>query len=208
MARGESELVRAATLGDADALTDLLERHGPEVARTMSIASKWQTVVGADDVMQVTYLEAFLRITDFVPAGPEGFRVWLQRIAENNLKDAIKELGRAKRPQPENRVMAGKGGVSDQSYVDLLQMLSGNGGTPSGAAAMKEAISHVELALGKLPEDYRQAITLYELQGLSVRETAEQMGRSEGAIKMLLARARERLRETLGSASRFFSAGA
>ena len=59
-----------------------------------------------------------------------------------------------------------------------------------------------------MPEDYERVLRLHELRGHSIRETADQIGRSEGAVKMLLARARDRLRESLGSASRFFSSGA
>ena len=42
--------------------------------------------------MQVTYLEAFLRVTDFVPTGPNSFRLWLTRIAENNLRHYSRAL--------------------------------------------------------------------------------------------------------------------
>ena len=54
-------------------------------------------------------------------------------------------------------------------------------------------------------DDYEQALRLFELEGLSGEEVAERMGRSHGAVRMMLARARERLAEVLGSDSRFFS---
>jgi RNA polymerase sigma-70 factor (ECF subfamily) len=91
--------------------------------------------------------------------------------------------------------------------VDLILLLSGGGATPSGAAATREAVGLVQAAVDRLPEDYRRVVRLYELQGLSIHDVAADMGRSEGAVKMLLARARDRLRESLGSSSRYFSAG-
>ena len=141
---------------------------------------------------------------DRVPAGPGAFANWLRRIAENNLRDAVRELERAKRPQPERRVTV----PNDRSYVDLLQLLTGSTASPSGAAAAREAAEYLESALGQLPGDYERVIRLYELEGRSISEVAEAMGRSSGTVKMLLARARDRLRETLGSESRFFSGSA
>ena len=55
------QLVRSAVAGDADALTKLLQKFGPEVERSLQINPVWQTVLEPADVMQVTYLEAFLR---------------------------------------------------------------------------------------------------------------------------------------------------
>jgi RNA polymerase sigma-70 factor (subfamily 1) len=204
IASDEHDLTTRAIAGDTAALSLLLERHGLPIAASLDIARKWRSMVSPEDVMQVTYLEAFLRINDFVPAGPGAFGAWLRRIAENNLRDAIKELRRAKRPQPDQRVGMP---IDDRSYVDLVQLLAdGTGGaTPSGEAAASEAASFVEVALARLPDDYARAIRLYELQGLAIRDVATNMGRSEGSIKMLLARARDRLREELGSRSRFFS---
>jgi RNA polymerase sigma factor (sigma-70 family) len=60
----------------------------------------------------------------------------------------------------------------------------------------------VDEALRKLPADYEQVLRLYELDGLSAPEVGQRMGRSHGAVRMLLARARECLGHTLGSASR------
>lgn len=202
----EEQLVRQAIAGDIEALTRLLETHGAPISQGLQISPKWRSMVAQDDVMQVTYLEAFMRICDFVPAGPGTFAAWLRRIADNNLKDAIKELQRAKRPQPERRVeMAFDHAGADQSYVELVQVLSSGGGTPSGAVAAKEAVQFVEDAMSRLPADYQTVIRLYELQGRSIAGVAETIGRSEGSVKMLLARARDHLREALGSRSRFLS---
>ena len=199
---GEDELIERSIRGEAEPLSALLERYGPPIAAGLDISPKWRSMVSPEDVMQVTYLEVFLRVCDFVPQGPGSFGAWLRRIADNNLRDAIKELGRAKRPPVDKRVQ----GALDRSYTDLVQGLAGNGASPSGAAAAREAIDFVEEALGRLPADYETVVRLYELEGRSIREVGQAMGRSDGAVKMLLSRARDHLRDALGSRSRFFSA--
>jgi len=55
-----------------------------------------------------------------------------------------------------------------------------------------------------LPPDYEKVVRLYDLQCKSAVEVAAELGRSEGAVYMLRARAHERLKQELGSSSQFF----
>lgn len=203
----DAELVKKAVAGDAQALTDLLKLHGPAVRGRLTgkIGTPWRSVVDEDDVMQVTYMEAFLRINRFaVGADAHGsFLAWLSRIAENNLKDAIRELDRAKRPDPRQRVRAAPG---PDSYSGLVNLLGVTHTTPSRIAAQDEHQKIIEEALDRLPKDYGDVIRLYDLEGREVEEVVQRMGRkSQGAVFMLRARAHDRLREVLGGPSQFFS---
>ncbi len=197
-------LFEKAVRGDDDALRALLQRHGPQVRTVVSgkIGRQWQTVLDADDVMQVTYLEAFLQIDQLMARDPASFTRWLTRIAENNLRDAIKVLERPKRPPPCKRVQAS--GDAD-SYVELLDLLASDSATPSRTAAKQEVVRIVDSALGELPGDYGTVIRLYDLEGGSAAQVAASMNRSVGAVHMLRSRAHVRLRQMLGSPSKFFS---
>lgn len=201
---GGNELIRKAISGDIDAMTQLLDHHGPEVERSLSIAREWRSVLESADVMQVTYLEAFMRIGNYDPNRTEPFRSWLQRIAENNLRDAVRGLQRQKRPQPAQRVGVASGGEADTAS-SLLDMLGVTSTTPSRHADRKERSSRLEAALGILPDDYGEAVRLYDLKALPIDQVASKMGRSAGAVHMLRARAHERLRDILGSQSGWFS---
>jgi RNA polymerase sigma-70 factor (ECF subfamily) len=159
-------------------------------------------VLDPEDVMQVTYLEAFLRMDEFKNRGPGSFPAWLREIAQNNLRDAIKGLNGEKRPPPHKRVDPPRG---EDSVVALYELLGVTSTTPSRAAARGEAKSRLEKAIEELPEDYATAVRLHNLEGRTGPEVAEAMGRSRGAVFMLLARAHDRLRERLGTASQFFS---
>lgn len=200
----EEQLVCRAVAGDEDALTDLLRQIGPVVRDRIKhrIGAQWRSAVDEDDVMQVTYLEAFLLINQFQPRGPGSFVAWLSHVAENNLRDAVRGLQAQKRPDPRRRVQPR--GNSD-SFVALVEMLGSTDSTPSRHAARDEAGQFLETALGTLPPDYERVVRLYDLEGQSATEVAEQLGRSTGAIYMLRARAHERLKESLGSESQFFT---
>lgn len=202
MAPSEEALIRQAVSGDESALTTLLERAGMQLHAELEarVAAPYRGVVDAADIVQITCLEAFLRIRSFVPAGPGSFLNWLRRISQNNLRDAIKELERDKRPSPRRNVSAASG---DESYVLLIEQVAGTATTVSRAAGRNELKQIVDEALRKLPADYERVLRLYELEGRSAPEVASEMGRSHGAVRMLLARARECLAENLGSAARY-----
>lgn len=204
MSASEAELVERAVQGDSEALTELLEAEGPIVRQRMEpkIGAAWRSVLDVDDVMQVSYMEAFLQIHKFRPSGPGAFRAWLSQIAENNLRDAIKSFERAKRPDPRKRV---HGPPGEQSFVALVEVLGVTNSTPSQHAARGEFKGVIDKALAKLPSDYARVITMYDLEARPAAEVAAVMGRSTGAVFMLRARAHDALRDVLGSSSQFFS---
>ncbi len=200
----EAQLIDRATRGDETALSELLASHAPRLRRELDakLARKWQSILEPDDILQVSFLEAFLRIERFQPRGPGAFYGWLSAIAENNLRDAVKELERQKRPQPDRRVEAV--GLGD-SAVLLIEQLGGTTTTPSRHVARDDLRRFLEDVLLQLPDDYSTVIRLYDLDGLAVEEVAGRMQRSAGAVFMLRARAHDRLRESLGAETRFFS---
>jgi RNA polymerase sigma-70 factor (ECF subfamily) len=197
-----STLVRQAVQGDESALSRLLEQYGPEVERSLEIRREWRSVLDRADIMQVTYVEAFLRIGRFDATRAEPFAAWLRRIAENNLRDAMRGLQRQKRPQPANRVQAS----SDRDASgELLATLGVATTTPSRLAARDERSARLHVLLDTLPEDYGRVVRLYDLEGLPIAEVARKMNRSPGALHMLRARAHDSLREVLGAESAWFT---
>lgn len=203
----EEQLVERAAHGDSDALGDLLMEIAPQLRARIEpeIGARYASLISADDILQVTFLEAFLRFERFDSRGPGAIMAWLSRIAQNNLRDAIRGLDAAKRPSPAKRVTAGR--ASDESYDGLVQAIGATFSTPSVKAARHEAHRFLDEAIEELPEDYAQVIRAFDLEGHSAGDVASMMGRSVGAIYMLRARAHESLREAMGTASRYFSLG-
>ncbi|MDX2197887.1 MAG: RNA polymerase sigma factor [Phycisphaerae bacterium] len=186
----------AAVVGDTEALTELLRLHGPSIERSLQIQEIWRAALEPADVMQVTYLEAFLQIRNFDPARGTPFRAWLLRIAQNNLRDAIRSLERLKQPQPRDRI---KPSTREQSMTGLLDTLDQESATPSRSVGRREAISQLESAIATLPERYAEVVRLYDLEGLSIDDVSRRLNRSSGAVHMMRARAHERLRVCLNA---------
>ncbi len=197
MATDETLLVSQAIAGDMDALSALLAEHGPPIAARLApqIRSIHRGVLEPDDVLQVTYMEAFLRIRSFVPTGPNAFAAWLSRIATNNLRDAVRELERQKRPPADRRIVAT---ASDSGPAALLDRVGWTSTTPSRCATNEEMRGHLLRLLDRLPPDYARVLRLYDLEGLRAEQVAERMERSIGAVHMLRARAIDQLRVLFG----------
>jgi len=120
----DDSLIARAMEGDEDAVCALLVRYEARLRGCLRgrIGEQYQGAFGEDDVIQVTFIEAFLRIRQFHPNGNGAFLAWLTRIADNNLRDAIRGLDRVRRPPRDRRVETLS---PDNSYVALLATLCG-----------------------------------------------------------------------------------
>ena len=200
----DEDLLAQAIAGDERALCVLLRRFGPQTRATVhvNLPPRWRSVLSVDDVMQVTYMNAFLHIETFQSRSCEAFAAWLTRIASNNLHNAIKGLAAAKRPDSRRRVPRM---TDDDSSAALFEALVGPDSTPSRRAWRHEVQREMTDAIDRLPDLYQQVVRLYDLEGHSAKEAAVTLNRSEGAVYMLRARAHQRLREELGSSTRFLT---
>jgi RNA polymerase sigma factor (sigma-70 family) len=194
-------LVARAVDGDAEALEELLRRVGPRVRAALAIAPERRRDLDAADVMQVTYLEAYLRIRGLRARTEAGFATWLRTVAENNLRDAVRGLERRKRAAPGGRVTRGAEGEGART---LLAELATSTTTAGGLAARREAADLLRAAVAKLPRSYREVVERCDLEERDVRAVAAERGSSPGAVHMLRSRAHDRLRELLGFAADSF----
>ncbi|MHC4409258.1 MAG: RNA polymerase sigma factor [Planctomycetota bacterium] len=196
----EEPRIERAIDGDGEALEELLRECGPRVAAGICIDPRWRPSLESEDVMQVNYLAAYLRIFTLQARTMAGFRGWLARIAENNLRDAVRALQRDKRPDAYGRAVRG-GGTSAET---LMATLVGGDATAGSIAAGREAVSRLRAAIARLPASYRRVVDELDLAERPVAELAAELGKSPGAVHMLRSRAHDRLKELLGGATRFF----
>ncbi len=146
-------LIRRSIKGDTDALSELLVACDRNLRSRLEgqIGRPYRSAFSVDDVLQVTYTEAFLRIRNFRPAGDGAFLRWLTRIGENTLRNAIRELNCQKRP-PRDRLVENQAG--EDSYAALIETLAGSQSTPSRHVAREEGRAAIDAALAIMPPDY------------------------------------------------------
>jgi len=193
----EGALARARA-GDLDALALLLEEAAPALRAHIAarLPAAHRAVLAPEDVLQVTWLEAFLALERCTSDTPDGFAAWLRAIAECNLQDALRALERDKRPDARRRA---------EGAAELLDELSAGLTSPTRAAARSEARERLETALMSLPADYANVVRAHDLEGRPMAELAAELGRSLGALHMLRQRAHDRLRAHLGAPQRYLS---
>ena len=190
----DDDRVARAAAGDLDELEALLREVAPAVRASLSIDSLWSRSFDREDVLQVSFLEAYLRIRTLRTVTYAGFRAWVKRIASNNLRDAVRALERDKRPDARQRVTHGPKG---QSARTLLASMTGDDPTAGGQVSEKEEIERLRSAIERLPESYRRVIVAVDLDERTVAEVAAELDRSVGAVHMLRSRAHDRLRELI-----------
>lgn len=202
----EQQLIAKAKSGDSIALERLLLMYYDQLTQHIKIKlpASIQQAVDADDILQQTFLQVFRDIRNFKSHSSLSFFNWIKTIAENRLLDTIKGFKRKKRGGDCRRVREVKDSQTS-SIKDLAEMLSADIRSPSRSFARYEAIQAVQIRLAYLPDDQREAIRLRFLEGKSLEEIAIEMGRTKGAIRALLYRAKQELHKAMGRSSQWLS---
>jgi RNA polymerase sigma-70 factor (ECF subfamily) len=200
------EMLERARLGDRLALQQLLWEHYDRLSAFIAtrLTGDLRRLVGADDVLQETFVLAIRDIGKCEADCVQTFAGWLFTIAEHRLNDIIKELYRKKRGGAMRRLEA-TGRESARGWMQLVDLISDDHSTPGRKLARGEAVQALQIGIAALPEDQRQAIRLRYLEGRSIEHSAEMMGRTTAAINGLVRRAKQSLRATLLESSRWLS---
>jgi RNA polymerase sigma-70 factor, ECF subfamily len=142
----------------------------------------------AEDLCQEVFLRIYKARKGYRPRAK--FSTWLFTIANNLALNHLRRKGRT-----QNLPLGGASG--SQPVSPVAQGLVGREGTPSGQLRQAELSDLVRDALSTLNEDQKMAVLLNKFEEMSYAEIADVMGKSPEAIKSLLARARNHLREQL-----------
>jgi RNA polymerase sigma-70 factor (ECF subfamily) len=199
----EQNLIGRAVAGEEQALIMLLHLHYDRLAAHIAarIPPFLSRVTDPVDILQDTFIQTWRHIRTFQPQREGSFYAWLVTIADHKLLDRIKS---------QNAQKHGGGQISIDSsgpgsVAQLLDVLADDRGSPS-QSVMRHELEHVlHIALGTLPDDYREGIWLRYIEGLSAAEVAQRMNRTEHAVHMLCNRGKQMLREVLGRSSQYFS---
>lgn len=192
------ELWRQVQAGDRSALGELLERYRAylTVLARMQISRRLQGKVDALDVVQETFLEAHRDLAQFRGASEKEFAHWLRQILATNLANLVRRYyGTQSRDVRLERDLALD---LDRSSRVLGRAVAAAGSSPSHQAARREQAVLLAEALEALPADYREALVLRHLEGLTFPEVAQRMGRTVHSVEKLWARGLTRLRESFG----------
>jgi RNA polymerase sigma-70 factor (ECF subfamily) len=189
-------LLERARSGDTEAFGQLLTQYH-NYMRLMARVLGGRALklrVDSSDLVQEAFLEAHRDFVQFAGSTEAELLAWLRRILARNLADTARYQTAGLR---DHRRQHSLEALLDQSSLAVQEALAATGTTASAVAARRERAVLLADALESLPEDYRDVVILRNLEGLKFSDVATRMGRSSGAVRMLWARAIERLSEAL-----------
>jgi RNA polymerase sigma-70 factor (ECF subfamily) len=160
----------------------------------LQLDQRLQGKIDLSGVVQQTMLEAYQALSKYEPQDAEHLASWLRRILANNLSDEIRKLKTGKRDLSRERSLEA---ALEQSSNRLEAWLADDQSSPSGHAQRQEQALHLSEALAKLPVAQREALMLRHLDGKSLAQISEQLGRSHAAVAGLLKRGLQQLRSQL-----------
>jgi RNA polymerase sigma-70 factor (ECF subfamily) len=193
--------VASAIAGDRVALEWLLLAHYDDLARRIGtkLPVRLRSTQAVEDILQLTFFQAFRDIGRFQPRPGATFGDWLRRIADNRLYDAIKQHDRKKHGGDLRRIHEDE--RTDGSVLSLWECIAAGDTSPGSVAAQCEALHALQVALAALPSDQRTAIQLHLLDGKSLDETAAALGRTPEAVRGIVYRGKQALLASMGRAS-------
>lgn len=174
----DAKLLARVADGDHEAFTEIMQANED---RVFSVCLR---IMGsrdqAMDATQETFLTAFRKAGQF--KGASTFGTWVYRIAVNTCYDMLrKQKRRPSDPLPEHVDPADHGA---QAEVE--------------SAALRPEIRE---ALATLPPEFRSAVVLSDIEGMSLPETAQVLGVPVGTVKSRVFRGRRLLAQQLGNQS-------
>lgn len=178
-AMDERALAREARQGARGAFRAIMQRYNQRLFRVA------RAVVGddaeAEDVLQEAYLRAFAGMAAF--RGEAGLLTWLTAIALNEARGRL----RKRRPLTDFEAAAAANVVP----------FAAQPASPESETARAETRRLLETSIDGLARDFRIVFVLREIEGLSVEETAAQLGLNPATVKTRHFRARRMLRAGL-----------
>ena len=180
------ELMLRVRSGDAESFEVLLSRHRKPLISYFCRMVRDQAL--AEDLAQEVFLRVYLARERYQPEAR--FTTWLYRIATNLALNAIRDRRDTERgadaPYDE-----------DDQLESPVARIADSGPSVEQSLMRRDRERTIRQAVRALPDNQRAAVILHKYQEVDYRQIAKILGVSESAVKSLLFRAYETLRERL-----------
>ncbi len=162
--------------------------------RAIGMVSGFRAKLEHSDIVQQTLLDAHQNLHQFRGSSGAEMAKWLSQILAHNVADAARALTRKKRDVRRECSLENNG---DSANIRPNDWLASEQTTPSLCVSRNEQLRRLNDAIQKLPVAQQEVIVFHHLQGRSLNETAELIGRTPPAVAGLLFRGLKTLRTLL-----------
>lgn len=183
------ELVALAKDGDESALNQLYRVYAERVRWMVRLrmGRELRSKLESMDLVQDTLIHALSGLDDFTYKDEGDFVRWLSKIAENELRGNLRRLHAEKRDVRKELRLDNYGPTTGDRFLGTLGSIEAT--TPSVIMSRKEDLAKLEKAMDELKPEYREAIILTKIEGLSYEKVATRLDKSPDAVRMLATRA-------------------
>lgn len=182
---GDDRALSRFLAGDVLGFEQIVRHYSTMV---FSLAARVVGPAEAEDVVQETFLRAYHGLEKF--RGESSLKTWLYAIALNRARARRGTLGRL-------RAMFSPGRTNENDAFASLDDAPDPALSPEENALTKERRVRLRAAIRALPDEFRTAVLLRDLEGLSYEEVAEVLGVPIGTVRSRLARGHALLKEKL-----------
>jgi len=184
-------LIERVKNGDVAAYNDIVTRYYDRIyARVSQLLKNEQD---AEEVTQDAFIRAQRGLKNF--RGDSSFSTWLYQIATNLAHNRYWYWFRRKRDQSISLDQP----LGEDGDMTLENIMPSDIESPSEAAVTQEFVDRVSECMHGLNEKHKEVLILRNVKNLSYDEIAAHLEISVGTVKSRIARARESLRELMGS---------
>lgn len=196
MTEPDQLLVERLRNGDQDALVQFIQGNQPALLAFIHkrVGKHLLKKIEPDDILQEVSVEA-LRAFDKVEIGDREPLNWLFHISERKIIDAHRRFFSSQKRDASREAAIGAEG--SQAGAGLANLLAASMTTPSQAFSRDQKQLRMLAALDTLPDEQREALRLRYLIGLPSKEIAQKLGKSDGAVRVMLSRGLSRLQDLL-----------
>lgn len=184
----EDAFIEKLKAGDGDAFDTLVDRYSGEIFGLLYRLTN--SAEESHDLTQETFMKALRSIRGF--RAESGLKTWLCRIAVNESRNRFRWWKRRRRD-----ATISLDDTVGGSELTFSQTLSDSSISPEDEALRRERGRLIKAALDDMPEAYREAVILCDVEGFSYEETADALGVGLGTVKSRISRGREELRRRL-----------
>ncbi|MGH7608535.1 MAG: RNA polymerase sigma factor [Candidatus Dormibacteria bacterium] len=176
MAREREEELIARAQDEPECFGQLYDRYFPQIYRY--VAARVRSPEVAEDVTSEVFLKALRGIGRYRPTG-HPFSAWLYQIALNSITDHYRSRKRSEDSLDQGPELLAAGASVDDQVADRL------------------GVAEIWREIESLPSQQQAAMTLKYAEDLKLAEIGQIMGKSEGAVKLLIFRGTATLRSRL-----------